>query len=94
MHSRKLYVEFTHSQSFGGVAGELWYDNLATAVIEHDGNFVRFQPRFVAFAREYNFLARASHVCAAWEKGNVERSAGYLRQNFWPLPRFTDLQRN
>jgi len=45
-HSRKLYVEFTHSKSFetfvrchihafhylGGVAGELWYDNLATAV--------------------------------------------------------------
>ena len=61
-HSRKLYVEFTHSQSFetfvrchlhafqamGGVARELWYDNLATAVAEHDGNLVRFHPRFRA----------------------------------------------
>jgi len=55
MHSvwssvRKLYVEFTHSQSFetlvrchmhafeamGGVARELGYDNLATVVAEHD----------------------------------------------------------
>lgn len=104
-HSRKLYVEFTHSQSFetfvrchqhafqamGGVARELWYDNLATAVAEHDGNLVRFQPRFLAFAREYNFLPRACHVRAAWEKGKIERSVGYLRQNFWPLRSFADL---
>jgi Integrase core domain len=104
-HSRKLYVEFTHSQSFetfvrchihafhylGGVARELWYDNLATAVAEHDGNLVRFQPRFLAFAREYNFLPRACHVRAAWEKGKIERSIAYLRQSFWPLRSFTDL---
>ena len=104
-HSRKLYVEFTHSQSFetfvrchlhafqamGGVARELWYDNLATAVAEHDGNLVRFHPRFLGFARECNFLPRACHVRAAWEKGKVERSVGYLRQNFWPLRTFTDL---
>jgi transposase len=104
-HSRKLYVEFTHSQSFetfvrchlhafhylGGVARELWYDNLATAVAEHDGNLVRFHPRFLAFAREYNFLPRACHVRAAWEKGKIERSISYLRQSFWPLRSFTDL---
>jgi len=104
-HSRKLYVEFTHSQHFetfvrchihafhylGGVARELWYDNLATAVAEHDGNLVRFHPRFLAFAREYHFLPRACHVRAAWEKGKIERSISYLRQNFWPLRSFTDL---
>src|SRR5215469_9799445 len=104
-HSRKLYVEFTHSQSFetfvrchihafhylGGIARELWYDNLATAVAEHDGNLVRFHPRFLAFAREYSFLPRACHVRAAWEKGKIERAVGYLRQNFWPLRTFADL---
>jgi len=104
-HSRRLYVEFTHSQSFetfvrchlhafqfmGGVARELWYDNLATAVAEHDGNLVRFHLRFLAFAREYNFMPRACHVRAAWEKGKIERSVGYLRQSFWPLRSFTDL---
>jgi len=51
-HSRKMYLEFTHSQSFetfvrchmhafqilGGCARELWFDNLATAVAEHEGN--------------------------------------------------------
>ena len=104
-HSRKLFVEFTHSQNFetfvrchihafqsmSGVARELWYDNLATAVAEHDGNLVRFHPRFLAFAREYSFLPRACHVRAAWEKGKIERAVGYLRQNFWPLRTFTDL---
>ena len=89
-HSRKLYLEFTHSQCFetfvrchiqafrfmGGIARELWFDNLGTAVAEHDGNLVRFHPRFLAFAREYRFLPRACHVRAAWEKGKIERAIG------------------
>ena len=104
-HSRKMYLEFTHSQNFetfirchihafrelGGVARELWFDNLATAVAEHEGNLVRFHPRFLAFAREFDFFPRACHVAAAWEKGKVERAIGYVRQNFWPLRSFTDL---
>jgi transposase len=104
-HSRKMYVEFTHSQSFetfvrchihafeamGGIARELWFDNLATAVAEHEGNLVRFNPRFLGFAREYGFVPRACHVAAAWEKGKVERAIGYVRQNFWPLRSFPDL---
>jgi transposase len=105
-HSRMMYVEFTHSQCFetflrchvhafqalGGIARHLVYDNLATAVAEHEGNLVRFHPRFLAFAREFGFLPRACHVAAPWEKGKVERAGiGYLRQNFWPLRTFTDL---
>jgi transposase len=104
-HSRRMYLEFTHSQSFetfvrchihsfqffSGVSREIWFDNLATAVAEHDGNLVRFNPRFLAFARECSFIPRACHVRAAWEKGKVERAIGYVRQNFWPLRSFTDL---
>ena len=104
-HSRRMYLEFTHSQTvetfvrchlhafddFGGCARELWFDNLATAVAEHEGNLVRFNPRFLGFAREYGFIPRACHVAAAWEKGKVERAIGYIRQNFWPLWTFTDL---
>jgi len=62
-HSRKMYLEFTHSQSFetfvrchthafqalSGCARELWFDNLATAVAEHQGNLVRFNPNIVSF---------------------------------------------
>jgi len=104
-HSRMLHVEFTHSQSFEtfarchvhafhalqGVAREIVYDNLATAVAEHDGRLVRFLPRFLGFAREYNFFPRACNPASGWEKGKVERSIGYLRQNFWPLREFKDL---
>jgi transposase len=104
-HSRRLYVEFTHSQCFetfvrchvhafqfmGGRAKECLYDNLVTAVSEHDGRIVRFNPRFLAFARELGFYPRACNKGAGWEKGKVENSIGYLRKNFWPLRTFTDL---
>ncbi len=104
-HSRMLYVEFTHTQSFetftrchihafaamGGVAREIAYDNLATAVAEHDGRLIRFLPRFLGFAREYSFSPHACNPASGWEKGKVERAIGYLRQSFWPLREFTDL---
>jgi len=104
-HSRMLYVEFTHSQSFetfvrchqhafealDGVSRECWYDNLLTVVAEHDGRLIHFNPRFLAFAREYSFYPRACNPRAAWEKGKIEASIGYLRSNFWPLRSFTDL---
>ena len=104
-HSRMIYVEFTHCQGFetfvrchvhaftelGGIARQIAYDNLATAVAEHDGRLVRFHPRFLGFAREYNFVPHACNPASGWEKGKVERAIGYLRQNFWPLREFTDL---
>lgn len=105
-HSRMQYLEFTHAQSFetfarchthafqmlNGVAREIWYDNLATAVAEHDGRLVRFNPRFLTFAREFNFYPRACNPASGWEKGKVERAGiGYVRQNFWPLRTFLDL---
>ncbi len=105
-HSRMLYVEFTHRQSFEtfvrchqhafrvfqGVGRECWYDNLLTAVAEHDGRLVRFNPRFLAFAREYGFYPRACNPRAGWEKGKVEKGGvAYLRSNFWPLRSFIDL---
>jgi transposase len=75
-----------------GIAREIWYDNLATAVAEHDGRLVRFNPRFLTFAREFNFYPRACNQASGWEKGKVERGGiGYVRQNFWPLRDFLDL---
>jgi transposase len=105
-HSRRLFVEFTHSQSLEtfvrchihafqfmtGVARECLYDNLWTAVTERDGRIVRFNARFLAFAREFGFYPRACNPAAAWEKGKIERGGiGYLRQGFWPLRTFLDL---
>ncbi len=86
-HSRMLYVEFTHSQSFetfarchihaftalGGVAREIAYDNLATAVAEHDGRLIRFHPRFLGFAREYSFFPHACNPASGWVNRQVRQ---------------------
>ena len=104
-YSRRMYVEFTHSQCFEtfarchlhafqfmeGIPRECLYDNLATAVAEHDGRIVRFNPRFLVFARELGFYPKACNKAAGWEKGKTERSIGYLRMNFWPLRTFSSI---
>ena len=104
-HSRRLYLEFTHSQSFEtfarchihafrfmqGVAREVLFDNLASAVAEREGRWVRFNPRFLELARQYGFFPRACTPGSPWEKGKVEKLLGYVRQNFWPLRSFTGL---
>ncbi len=60
-------------------------------VTEHEGSLVRFNLRFLGFAREYVLFQTPVTWRAAWEKGKVERAIGYVRQNFWPLRTFTDL---
>jgi hypothetical protein len=81
-HSRMMYVEFTHCQSFetlirchvhaftelGGVARQIAYDNLATAVAEHDGRIVRFR-RASSRLREYGFFRTPAIPQAAGKKG-------------------------
>jgi transposase len=97
-HSRMLYLEFTHSQSFetfvrchvhaftalGGVAREIAYDNLATAVAEHDGRLVRFLPRFLAFAREYGFYPKACNVAAGGKKEKWSAPSGMRARTSGP----------
>jgi transposase len=96
-YSRKLYVEFTLSETleqflachqnafayFGGVPRKVMLDNLKTAVLSHPaGQPVIFHPRYLDFARFYGFEPRACNVRAAHEKGIVERAIGYLRTSF------------
>jgi len=78
--------------AFHGVSREVYYDNLAGgpfgSVAEHDGRLVRFHPRLLAFAREYNFVPRACNPASGWEKGKVERGGiGYVRQKLLALAR-------
>jgi transposase len=104
-YSRMLYVEFTHSQKqealhqcllnafrfFGGIPRELLVDNMVTAVTERQARLIRFNERFLDFLRPFSIVPKACNVCAAYEKGKVERAIGYLRRNFWPLRTFADL---
>ncbi len=104
--SRMLYVEFTHSQKqealhqgllnafkfFGGSPEQIVVDNMMTAVIEREGSLIRFNEAFLDFLRVFKIAPRACNVRAPHEKGKVENSIKYLRQNFWPLRSFTDLE--
>jgi len=105
-HSRMLYVEFTHSQKqealhqgllkafkfFGGSPEEIVVDNMMTAVIEREGSLIRFNERFLDFLRTFKISPRACNVRAPHEKGKIENTMKYLRQNFWPLRTFVDIE--
>jgi transposase len=85
-YSRKLYVEFTLSETleqflachqnalayFGGVPKRILLDHWNTAVLSHPaGQPVIFHPRYLDFARFYGFEPRACNVRAAPEKGHI-----------------------
>lgn len=104
-YSRMLYVSFTHSQRqaalhqclanafqyFGGTPDEIVVDNMLTAVTERAGSIVRFNESFLDFLRPFGITPVACNIRSPHEKGKVESGIKYLRYNFWPLRKFTDL---
>jgi transposase len=95
--SRRMFVCFTTSMKqsvflachvlafiyFGGVPREILYDNLKTAFVR--GTDGRFEPnrKLLAFALHHGFVPRRCRVRRPETKGKVERSIGYLGNNFW-----------
>jgi len=104
-YSRMKYLEFTvcsdlehflqgHLNAFrffGGVAQEVLLDNLKSAVLWREGVQIHWNPRYVDFAAHYGFVPKACWPYRPQTKGKVENSIGYVRHNFWPGLRFTDL---
>ena len=104
-YSRRLYVEFTHSQKqhslhqgllnaflfFGGTPQQIVVDNMLTAVSERQGDIIRFNDAFLDFLRIFAITPVAGNPGAPHEKGKIEAAIKYLRQNFWPLRSFVDL---
>jgi transposase len=104
-YSRMLYVHFTHSQKqdtlhkcllnafrfFNGTPQEIVVDNMLTAVTERQGSLIRFNGAFLEFLRPFKIVPVACNPAAPHEKGKIENSIKYLRQNFWPLRTFTEL---
>ena len=103
--SRKMYVEFTHSQNqqtlhgclmhafeyFGGTPQTLVVDNMLTAVTERESRLIRFNDAFLDFLRPLHITPRACNPGSPHEKGKVERAIRYLRRNFIPLCEFDTL---
>ena len=79
-------------QAWGGVVREVLYDNLKSAVLERQGEAIRFNPLLLEFARHYRFAARPVAVARGNEKGRVERAIAYIRRAFFLARRFRDLE--
>jgi transposase len=81
--------------AFGGVPRVLLYDNLKSAVIERvdhpSGCAIRFNTDLLAFASAHRYEPRPVAVARGNEKGRVERSIRYIRDNFFAARTFTDL---
>jgi transposase len=104
--SRALHAVFTLDQSlesflrghveafqaFQGVPRVVLYDNLKSAVLERQGDAVRFHPRLLELCGHYHCVPRPCAVAAAWEKGRVERAIRYLRDAFFAARSFRDVE--
>ena len=77
--------------AFGGAARVVLYDNLKSAVLERQGDAIRFNPALLAFAGHYRYEPRPVAVARGNEKGRVERAIRYVRDSFFAARMFTDL---
>ncbi len=104
--SRTMYLEFTMSADiawflrchlhafryFGGLPRHVLYDNLKSVVLDRDPDgTIHWNPRYLDFADLLGFTPRACQPYRAQTKGKVESGIKYVRYNFWPGLRFTDL---
>jgi transposase len=103
--SRMIYLHFFlnarmenflrgHAGAFAawdGVPKVLLYDNLKSAVLERQGEAIRFNPGLIDFARQHRFEPRPVAVARGNEKGRVERAIRYVRDNFFAARTFTDV---
>jgi transposase len=78
-------------QSWRGVPRLCLYDNLKSAVLERQGDAIRFNPILLDFAGHYRYEPRPVAVARGNEKGRVERAIRYVRDNFFAARAFADL---
>ncbi|NLE43745.1 MAG: IS21 family transposase [Chloroflexi bacterium] len=104
--SRAIYVEFLPQvdtatfihchlnamEHFGGMVERYLYDNTKLVVLgrEADGE-VQFNARFLDFGLRLGFTITLCKPYRAQTKGRVESGVKYVRHNFWPSARFTDV---
>jgi transposase len=104
-YSRRIFLHFSLNaqmdsflrghvlafQAWDGVPRVILSDNLKSAVLERLGDAIRFNPDYLAFAAHYRFEPRPVAVARGNEKGRVERSIRYIRDNFFAARAFTDV---
>lgn len=104
--SRALFARFFFDQTFesflrghvmafeeaGGVPREILYDNLKSAVLERQGDVIRFHPRLLELAGHYHFAPKPCAVARGNEKGRVERRVRDLRESFFAARAFGSIE--
>ncbi len=97
-YSRKAFVHFTtgmdsatmlacHALAFAyfeGVPREILYDNMRTAFQPDSEGVWRPTKKLLSLAVHYGFTPKRCRVRRPETKGKVERTIGYLDNNFWP----------
>jgi hypothetical protein len=78
-------------EAWGGLARVSLYDNLKSAVLERQGDAIRFHPTLLEFAAHYRFEPRPVAVARGNEKGRVERAIRFARESFFAARPFVDL---
>lgn len=97
-YSRVQYIEFTPAQDiqtfltchlqafeyFDGVTEVILYDNIKSVVLKrkYPSTASEFHPAFVDLRDHFGFTARLCRVYRPKTKGKVERSIGYVKDNF------------
>ena len=79
-------------EEWEGLPRVLLYDNLRSAVLERQGQAIRFNPTLLEFAAHYHFEPRPVAVARGNEKGRVERAIRYIRDNFFAARKWDDLE--
>jgi transposase len=78
-------------EAWQGLPRVLLYDNLKSAVLERQGDAIRFHPTLLDLARHYRFEPRPVAPARGNEKGRVERAIRYIRDNFFAARQWRDL---
>jgi transposase len=86
-----LRGHITAFEAWNGVPRVLMYDNLKSAVLERQGDAIRFHPTLLAFAGHYHYEPRPCAPARGNEKGRVERAIRYVRESFFAARTFADL---
>jgi len=76
---------------WNGVPKSCLYDNLKSAVLERQGDVIRFHPTLLDLSSHYRFEPRPVAVARGNEKGRVERAIRYIRDNFFAARAFNDI---
>jgi len=66
-------------------------DNARALILDRVDGTARVHPAFEAFCRDWGTSVRACQPYRAQTKGKVEAGVRYVRGNFWPGLRFSDL---